>query len=81
MIRQLAENLPTLWHSLTTTPVQRKEIIRQVIHQIRVDVQGESERVQVMIEWVGGTVTQAQIIRPVARLTQLSNLSVVLSRE
>jgi hypothetical protein len=73
MIRQLAENLPTLWHSPSTTPVQRKEIIRQVIHQIRVDVQGESEWVQVTIEWVGGTVTQAQIIRPVARWTQLSN--------
>lgn len=73
MIRQLAENLPTLWHSPTTTPAQRKEIIRQVIHQIRVDVQGESERVQVVIEWVGGEVTQAQIIRPVSRWTQLSN--------
>jgi DNA invertase Pin-like site-specific DNA recombinase len=73
MIRQLTENLPTLWHSPTTTPAQRKEIIRQVIHQIRVDVQGESELVQVRIEWVGGMVTQAQIIRPVARWTQLSN--------
>jgi hypothetical protein len=72
-IRQLAENLPILWHSATTTPVQRKEIIRQIIHQIRVDVQGESEWVQVVIEWVGGSVTEAQIIRPVARWTQLSN--------
>jgi len=73
MIRQLAENLPALWHSPMTTSVQRKEIIRQVIHRIRVNVQGESEWVQVMIDWVGGASTQAQIIRPVARWTQLSN--------
>jgi hypothetical protein len=73
MIRQLAENLPVLWQAPTTTPVQRKEIIRQVIQQIRVDVQGESEFVQVMINWVGGASTLAQIIRPVARWTQLSD--------
>jgi hypothetical protein len=73
MIRQIAESLPTLWHSATTTQAQRKEIIRQVIQQIKVDVQGQSEWVQVSIEWVGGMSTQAQIIRPVARWTQLSH--------
>lgn len=73
MIRQLAENLPMLWYSPITTAVQRKEMIRQVIEQIRVDVQGESELVEVQIDWVGGTSTRAQIIRPVARWTQLSN--------
>lgn len=73
MIRQLAENLPKLWSSPTTTQAQRKEIIRQVIHQIKVDVQGQSEQVQVMVGWIGGTVTHAQIIRPVAKWTQLSN--------
>jgi hypothetical protein len=73
MIRQLADNLPTLWHAPTTTPAQRKEIIRQVIDQIHVDVQGESEQVQVIIQWIGGDTTQAQIKRPVAKWTQLSN--------
>jgi seryl-tRNA synthetase len=73
MIRQLADNLPTLWHAPTTTPAQRKEIIRQVIDQIQVDVQGESEQVRVIIKWIGGDTTQAQIMRPVAKWTQLSN--------
>jgi DNA invertase Pin-like site-specific DNA recombinase len=73
MIRQIAESLPTLWHSSTTTQAQRKEIIRQVIQQIKVDVQDQSEWVQVSIEWVGGMSTQAQIMRPVARWTQLSH--------
>lgn len=73
MIRQLADNLPTLWHAPTTTPAQRKEIIRQVIDQIQVDVQGESEQVRVIIKWIGGDTTQTQIMRPVAKWTQLSN--------
>ena len=72
-IRQLAKDLPTLWHAETTTQVQRKEIIRQVIQTVRVNVVGESEQVQVIIEWAGGTSCHAQITRPVAKWTQLSN--------
>ncbi len=72
LIRQLAKNLPALWSAPTTTQAQRKEIIRQVIDKITVTVKGTSEQVQVMIEWSGGYSCQAQIIRPVAKWTQLS---------
>jgi hypothetical protein len=72
-IRQLAESLPALWNAETTTPAQRKEIVRQVIEKITVTVEGESEQVQVIIKWSGGFLGQAQIIRPVAKWTQLSD--------
>lgn len=72
LIRQLAHSLPSLWSAPTTTPAQCKEIVRQVIDKIIVTVEGESELVQVIIEWAGGFITQAQIIRPVAKWTQLS---------
>ena len=72
LIRKLAKNLPDLWSAPTTTQAQRKEIIRQVIDKITVTVEGKSELVQVMIEWSGGDSCQAQIIRPVAKWTQLS---------
>ncbi len=72
LIRQLAHSLPSLWSAPTTTPAQRKEIVRQVIDKIIVTVEGESELVQVIIEWAGGFITQAQIIRPVAKWKQLS---------
>ena len=72
LIRQLAETLPTLWFATTTTQAQRKEIIRQVIDKITVIVEGISEQVQIMIKWSGGFSCQAQIIRPVAKWTQLS---------
>lgn len=71
-IRRLAQDLPVLWSAPTTTQAQRKEIIRQVIDKIIVTVEGKSEQVQVMIEWSGGFSCQAQIIRPVAKWTQLS---------
>lgn len=71
-IRQLAANIPALWHADTTTAADRKEIVRQVLERVVVDVQGESERVQVRLQWVGGVCTQGALIRPVARLEQLS---------
>ncbi|QUY40343.1 recombinase family protein [Acaryochloris marina] len=71
-IRQLAEDLPALWKAETTTQIQRKEIIRQVIQNISVNIIGKSEHAQVVIEWVGGDSTHDQITRPVAHWTQLS---------
>jgi hypothetical protein len=37
-----------------------------------IDAKGESERVHLSIEWAGGMSTQGELIRPVARLEQLS---------
>jgi DNA invertase Pin-like site-specific DNA recombinase len=71
-IRAIADNLPKLWNADTTTPAQRKEIIRQVIQSVQVTVVGESELVTVQTQWWGGAVTQTQLIRPVAKWTQLS---------
>lgn len=79
-IHQLAESLPALWFAETTTHAQRKELVRQVIQKITVNVEGDSEQVQVSIEWNGGFVGQATIIRPVAKWTQLSNYSQLCER-
>jgi len=71
-VRRLAADLPALWGAPTTTVAERKELIRQVVERVVVDVEGESERMHVTITWVGGWQTRAVVIRPVARLTQLS---------
>jgi DNA invertase Pin-like site-specific DNA recombinase len=71
-IRQLATDIPALWHAATTTVAERKEILRQVLARVIVDVQGERERMHVRLEWVGGTYTEGELIRPVARWEQLS---------
>jgi DNA invertase Pin-like site-specific DNA recombinase len=71
-IHQLAMDLPALWAAPTTSIMDRKEILRQVVARVVIDVQGKSERVQVRVEWVGGAITAGEIIRPVQRWEQLS---------
>lgn len=68
----MAADIPALWNAPTTTPADRKEIVRQVIERVVVDAQGTSEQVRVAIEWAGGLRTEGQLIRPVATLKQLS---------
>jgi DNA invertase Pin-like site-specific DNA recombinase len=71
-IRRLSADIPALWNAPTTTDADRKAIIRQIVERVTVAVQGESERVHVTITWAGGVQTADQIVRPVARLEQLS---------
>lgn len=71
-IRKLAESIPALWDSPHTMLVDRKEILRQVIDRVVVDVLGRSERVNLTIRWAGGTQTHHEMVRPVAKLEQLS---------
>jgi hypothetical protein len=71
-IRRLAADIPALWHAATTTVPERKEIVRQVVQRVVVTVHGVSERVQVQIEWVGGSATVAEITRPIAQAEALS---------
>jgi hypothetical protein len=79
-IRRLAADIPALWEAPTTTDAERKEILRQVIERVVVAAEGASERVQVTIEWVGGARTTGAVIRPVARLEQLSYVAALRDR-
>lgn len=71
-IRRLALDIPALWAAPTTTALDRKELIRQVVERVVVNIQGKSEQVQVRIEWVGGGTTEGVMIRPVSQLSDLS---------
>jgi DNA invertase Pin-like site-specific DNA recombinase len=71
-IRALAADIPGIWHAPTTTDADRKALLRALVEQVRVTVLGTSEKVDVEITWAGGHRTGTQIVRPVAKLTQLS---------
>jgi hypothetical protein len=71
-IIRMAEDIPALWNDETTTVIERKEILRQVIDRIIIDVVGETELVKVDIHWAGGMISELEMIRPVAKLEQLS---------
>jgi len=71
-IRRLAQDIPALWHSQSTTIAERKEIVRQVVERVVVENEGKSERLHVSIEWAGGSETKGVVIRPVSKMERLS---------
>jgi hypothetical protein len=79
-IRRLATDIPALWQAPTTTAADRQAILRQLIERVVVTVQGETEQVDVQIHWVGGHATQGTLVRPVARVDQLSYYPQLLAR-
>ncbi|MEW6748076.1 MAG: hypothetical protein AB1486_35645 [Planctomycetota bacterium] len=79
-IKMLAADIPALWNSPTTMNADRKEILRQVVERVVLDAQDKTERVRITIYWVGGTKTDAEMIRPVAKLSQLSYYSAMCDR-
>jgi hypothetical protein len=58
-IAALAGDLPALWAAPTTTDADRKQLIRALVEQVTITVQGRSERVAVAITWAGGHTTRA----------------------
>jgi hypothetical protein len=79
-ISALAHDLPALWHALTTTMADRKEILRQIIHRVIVAGEGGSERLQITIEWIGGDTTAGRTTRPISRMDHLSYYSQLCDR-
>lgn len=79
-IRALSADIPSLWAAPTTTTADRQTIIQQLIEQVLITVEGTSERVAVEVTWAGGYKTKTYVIRPVARLEQLSYYPELLKR-
>lgn len=79
-IRQLAADIPALWAAPSTTPADRKEIVRQVVERVEVDAQGKSEQVRVRITWVGGGQTEGLVARPIARYADRSDYAPLCGR-
>jgi len=78
-IQALAADIPQVWHALSTTQADRKELLRILIEDITVAVAGDSELVDVTITWAGGHQTSGQAVRPVGRLDQLSYYPALLA--
>jgi hypothetical protein len=71
-IRALAGDIPALWAAPTTTVADRKRLLRAVIESVQVTADGATERVHATVTWAGGHQTHADLVRPVARIDQLS---------
>jgi hypothetical protein len=71
-IRALAGDIPALWAAPTTTVADRKRLLRAVIESVHVTADGATERVHATVTWASGHQTHAALLRPVARIDQLS---------
>jgi hypothetical protein len=69
-MRRLASALPALWHAETPTAADHQAVIRQLVERVVVTVQGDSEHVDLEVQWIGGHHTRARRQRPVARVEQ-----------
>jgi DNA invertase Pin-like site-specific DNA recombinase len=72
-IRLLARDIPQLWQADTTTAADRQRLVRFLIEQIEVGVQGETDQVEVTIRWAGGVVSRHTLVRAVQRYEQLAD--------
>jgi DNA invertase Pin-like site-specific DNA recombinase len=79
-IRALAADLPALWKASTTTAMDRQRILRYLVQQVVVNVEGNTNRVRVMVEWTGGFTSQHELLRPVLSYQQMVDNDRLLER-
>ena len=64
-IRGLAGEVPALWHAATTTPADRRQVVRLLVDRVVLTVDPDDDRVAVRVEWAGGAVRERAIHRAV----------------
>ena len=79
-IRGLARDLPALWNATSTTAADRQQIIRLLVDQVTVTVEGVSDRVRVTVTWLGGQQSHHEVIRPVQRYEQTVDFDRLMAR-
>lgn len=79
-IRALSRNLPAIWQAATTAPSDRQRIVRLLVDRVVIDVQGDTDRADVTIEWSGGFTSHHELIRPVQGYRQMADYDRVAGR-
>lgn len=69
-LRQLAEHVPALWGAATTSPADRRQIVRLLIDRVVLTVGPTREYVAVQIDWCGGAVRTQTFRRSVQSYRQ-----------
>jgi DNA invertase Pin-like site-specific DNA recombinase len=79
-IEALAQDLPALWETDSTTPEDRQMIARLLLGQVTVTVEGNTDRVEIELRWSGGFTSRHMLLRPVQTYEQLSNYKELVAR-
>lgn len=79
-IAALASDIPAIWAVPTTTNADRKELLRCLVDAVTVTAEGDTENVHVVLTWAGGATSSADLVRPVAKLEQLTYYPALVAR-
>ena len=79
-ITALSQDVKALWHAESTTPADRKEILRCLIERVVVHVNPRNEQVDVTIHWHEGFTSQLELLRPVRSYQQLGGVEQLRER-
>jgi DNA invertase Pin-like site-specific DNA recombinase len=63
-LRQLAQDVPALWHAPTTTPQDRKRLLRCLIRDISLDSFSQPGFSHIAVRWHTGAITSLSVPRP-----------------
>jgi DNA invertase Pin-like site-specific DNA recombinase len=63
-VRRMAADLPALWHAATTTDLDRKRLLRLVVSEVVLSVDGKTRSAQATVVWNGGETTQHEVHCP-----------------
>jgi DNA invertase Pin-like site-specific DNA recombinase len=63
-IPELAQNLPMVWKSPSTTNQERKQLLRLAIESVQLDGVSQAGQIEIQIRWRSGTMTRSRIKRP-----------------
>lgn len=76
-IQELSQDIPSLWNAPTTSGVDRQTVFRILVDRIEVEIIGSSERVGIVIHWVGGYDSHHEIRRSVQKFEQLESADTI----
>jgi DNA invertase Pin-like site-specific DNA recombinase len=63
-LRQLAQDVPALWHAPSTTPQDRKRLLRCLIRDITLDSFSQPGFSRIALRWHTGNITTLSVPRP-----------------
>ncbi|MFQ5720685.1 MAG: recombinase family protein [Acidobacteriota bacterium] len=79
-LRQLAQDLPGLWHAETTKPSDRARLVRILIRDVWLSQEDEPRRTRVRIHWQTGAVTEGLVARPLPACDAVRTPEAVVQR-
>src|SRR5206468_358125 len=79
-IRRLAGEVPALWRAPTTTPADRRQVVRLLVDRVVLTVDPGDDRVAVRVEWAGGAVRERMTYRAVQGYRNQQSWSALAAR-